>query len=753
MVWCEKDKIQDSGRHLRPTKNSDGSMIQFLNPQRRSISKEVTLGLIFIVAAVSSIALVISYGQATKRAERQLEAKADEYIAFLKNILVLPLWKYDFETINAVGQTYLQNDFVAGIHIFDGKGESIFSQIISEKPISIYRSAQLFYRGISTGRVEISLTATPLTQLRRQYFLSIVITVAINLLSLVLLTGLLMRRSLKKPLRQLDEIVTSYSAGNSKSIKQDMPYVELRSFVETLRRMGEQIDEQLTVIQQAERKYRSIFENALEGIYQSKPDGRIISANPAFAAILGYDSPQQLIEQISDVGKQHYVDEHQRQGFIRQLEQGKVVESFEVQLYRKDRQIIWVSINSRPIYDEKGRLRHFEGLVQDITRRKTTEMQLRQAQKMEAIGTLAGGIAHDFNNILGVIIGCSELVLQNLHESETAKEDMETVLDAAFRAKSMVRQILTFSRQSESETQPLVLAPLIKEVVKFLRATIPTSIDMQLSLDESNSAVLADPIEIQQILMNLCANSAYAMAPEGGNLTICLESVILDAQEAFQSPDLRDGSYVKLSVNDTGKGIPKDIIHRIFDPFFTTKRIGEGTGLGLSVVHGIVKKHLGALFVDSEIGNGTTFTVFLPRLEHPGIEIVAEQVSDLPKGTERILLVDDEAVLADILQRILSGLGYRVYTQTSSAKAYKMFCKTPDRFDLVITDQTMSDMTGTILAEKIRKIRPMIPVIICTGLKDDQMVIAAKKVGVNRMLIKPLRRDELSLVIREVFDG
>jgi CheY-like chemotaxis protein len=316
----------------------------------------------------------------------------------------------------------------------------------------------------------------------------------------------------------------------------------------------------------------------------------------------------------------------------------------------------------------------------------------------------------------------------------------------------MVRQILAFSRQSESETQPLVLAPHIKEVVKFLRASIPTSIDIQLSLDGTKSAVLADPVEIQQIMMNLCANAAYAMAPEGGNLTISLESVILDAQEASQSPDLTEGSYVQLSVHDTGKGIPKDIIHRIFDPFFTTKNIGEGTGLGLSVVHGIVTKHKGALFVDSDIGKGTTFKVFLPRLEHPGIEVVAEQISDLPKGTERILLVDDEPILTDILQRILSGLGYHVNTQTSSIEAYEMFRKAPDRFDLIITDQTMPEITGTILTERIKAIRPTIPVILCSGLKEPQMEIASKNAGVNRMLSKPLRRDEMALVIREVLD-
>ena len=727
-------------------------MKRLLNLQRRSISKEVTLGLIVIVAAVSSIALVIAYGQDARRTERQLEAKANEYTAFLKNILVLPLWNYDFETIEAVGQTYLQNDFVAGIHIFDGKGETRFSRTMIDEPASVNRTAQLTYHGIPVGRVDIALTATPLTQLRRQFFWSFGLTVAINLLSLILLTGLLMRRSLKKPLSQLNEIVTSYSAGNSKLLKQDMPYVELRSFVETLRRMGRQIDDQLTVIQQAERKYRSIFENALEGIYQSKPDGRIISANPAFASILGYDSPQKLIEHISDVGSQHYVDERQRRTLIRQLEQGEVVEAFEVQLYRKDRRVIWVSINARPIYDGAGRLSHFEGLVQDITQRKTTEMRLRQAQKMEAIGTLAGGIAHDFNNILGVIIGCSELALNQIPSGDSARQDLEKVLDAGLRAKSLVRQILTFSRQNESEAKPLILPPLIKEMTRFLRSSLPSTIDIRLNMSRTDSVILADPIEIQQILMNLCTNAAHAMSPEGGILEIGLSEERIGPEDTSYLSELSAGPYVKLSVADTGHGIPRDVVHRIFDPFFTTKTLGEGTGLGLSVVHGIVKRNGGGIFLQSRFGRGAVFDVFWPRIEHPDFELGDAQLADLPKGDERILLVDDEKQLVDVLQRMLRELGYHVRSETDSRQALQRIQDQPEQYDLVIADHTMPHMTGLRLAEELRIVRQDLPIILCTGLKNGNLEDEAQGAGVSKLLSKPISRERLARVIREVLD-
>ena len=711
------------------------------------------MGLILTILLVSTISFFIAYSVAKAKAHEHLNAKADEYIQYLKEILVLPIWNYDYEAIDAIGKSFMQNDYIAGITIVDSRDKICVAEKKRNIVPIVKRSVKLTYFGEPIGAVEITLASGYFDIWNRQLFWYISFIILINLLSLILLTGLFMRRSLNKPLRQLDELVTSYNAGHSKFPRQEIPYVELRSFVETLQRMGQQIDDQMSTIQQAEKKYRSIFENALEGVYQSTPEGRIISANPAFAAILGYDSPAQLIQQVTDIGRQHYVDERQRRWFIRQLEKGKVIEAFEVQLHRKDGQVIWASVNARPIYDDERRLLHFEGLVQDITRRKTTEMQLRQAQKMEAIGTLAGGIAHDFNNILGVIIGCSELALNNLPEEHSAKADIEKVLDAGLNAKALVRQILTFSRQGESEYLPLILPPFLKEVTKFLRATLPSTVDIRLSIETTNGVVLADPIQIQQILMNLCTNSAHAMSPRGGKLQILLTDIDVGSEEISQHDNLKAGKYVKLSVRDTGCGIPKEALHRIFDPFFTTKNVGEGTGLGLSVVHGIVKKHGGAVLVDSVRHERTIFDVFLPKLEHPDIQIALEQVSDLPKGSEHILLVDDEEILADILQRILNGLGYHVDTYTSSIEALERFSESPDNFDLIIADHMMPDMTGVMLALKIRRIRPHLPIILCTGLKGEDIEEEAQVADITRMLIKPIRREELALIIREVLDG
>ena len=846
-----------------------------LTSSRRSISKEVSMGLILAILLVSTISFFIAYSVARAKAHEHLNAKADEYIQYLKEILVLPIWNYDYEAIEAIGKSFMQNDYIAGITIVDSRDKICVAEKKRNIVPIVKRSAKPTYFGEPIGAVEITLASGYFNIWTRQLFWYISFIILINLLSLILLTGLFMRRSLNKPLRQLDELVTSYNAGHSKFPRQEIPYVELRSFVETLQRMGQQIDDQMSAIQQAEKKYRSIFENAMEGIFQSTMEGRIISANPAFAQILGYDSPESLMENVTDIARQHYVDPEQRRVFTRKLLDEKVVSGYEVMYFQRNGEKIWISINARPIYDDRGHLMYLEGLVQDITLRKKTEArlrqlstaveqvadsimitdrlgqityvnpafessrgfalselvdqhpdvlgvdareisvyeeiwktvnsgdtwtgrmvsrkkdggtviedatvspikgdtgrflgyvavnrdvtekakienQLRQSQKMESVGTLAGGIAHDFNNILGVIIGCSELVLQNMPDGANPRKDMETVLEAALRAKSLVSQILTFSRQREGELRPLVLAPLVKEVTKFLRATLLVIIEMRVDTQGSEGAVLADPIQIQQIVMNLCTNAAHAMGAEGGELNISLSDLDLDRDAVSRIPELSAGPYVKLSVADTGCGIPKELLHRIFDPFFTTKKVGEGTGLGLSVVHGIVKKLSGAVFVDSTVNRGTVFTVFLPRLDHPDIEITAEQVSELPTGEERILLVDDEAVLAAILQRILSGLGYHVETRTRGAKALERFRDHPHRYDLLVADHTMPGMTGTLLIEAVRKIRPDLPVILCTGLKDRRMEIAAEAVGVDRMLVKPIRRDELALSIREVLDG
>ena len=499
---------------------------------------------------------------------------------------------------------------------------------------------------------------------------------------------------------------------------------------------------------QAEKKYKSIFDNAVMGIFQTTPAGRVISANPAFARILGYDSPEEVLSTVTDVSRQLYVNSENRRKLLRLIEELGTVQDFEVQFFRKNRSIAWITINIHTVIDNGGKLLYYEGAIQDITDRKNLETQLRQAQKMEAIGTLAGGIAHDFNNILGVIIGYTDMAHAGARP-EKQRYYLDQVLRACDRAKNLVNQILTFSRQSEQEKKPVLITPIIREGVKLLRSSLPSTIQITQNILDSSSAVLADPTQIHQILMNLCTNAAQAMRDRDGIITIQLDHDHIDPAETHNRLGLMEGDYARLTVSDTGYGIDTSIVDRIFDPFFTTKEPGEGTGLGLSVVYGIAKNCSGAVDVSSEPGKGTTFSVYLPLIETDE-QMYEEAAEPVFGGTERILFVDDEAALVEVGKMMLASLGYHVTSRTSSIEALEVFRARPHDFDLVITDMTMPNMTGVDLAKVLLRIRPDIPIVLCTGFSEMISEEKAKILGIRQFVMKPLFRKDLAGVIREV---
>lgn len=394
----------------------------------------------------------------------------------------------------------------------------------------------------------------------------------------------------------------------------------------------------------------------------------------------------------------------------------------------------------------------------DITARKRAEeekerlqAQLRQAQKMEAIGTLAGGIAHDFNNILAPIIGYTEMVLGETPESNPARHDLEQVLKAAGRARELVKQILAFSRYgSEQQRVPLEIGSIVKEALKLLRASLPATIEIQQRVEKSTA--LADATQVHQVLMNLCTNAAHAMN-ERGTLSVSLDSVDLTQKDsnALADRDLKPGPYLKLTVSDTGHGMDAATMQRIFDPYFTTKRVGSGSGLGLAVVHGIAKRHGGAVFVQSEVGKGSTFDFYLPRIEAK-VRSGQPSSSVLPRGDEQILLVDDEQVVVNLGRSMLRQLGYSVVGKTSALDALEVFRRNPEAFDLVITDYTMPNLTGTDLAVEILEIRPDIPIILCTGYSEKVTEESARDLGITAFAVKPLDRRQMAQLVRSVLD-
>jgi PAS domain S-box-containing protein len=417
----------------------------------------------------------------------------------------------------------------------------------------------------------------------------------------------------------------------------------------------------------------------------------------------------------------------------------------------------YIHARGMPVFNNKGNVVQINNVVQDISEQKRGERerrklqsQLVQAQKLEAIGTLAGGIAHDFNNILFAIFGYTELTLSGKATGEELRANLEQVLLAARRARDLVQQILAFSRQTEKAFKPLKFSLVIKEVLKMIRATLPATITIQQEI-KSNGLVLGDPTQLHQVLVNLCTNAAHAMNDYGGVITVRLDECVLNEPSVNLISKLPPGKYLRLVVSDSGKGMDEKIRQRIFDPFFTTKTDGEGTGLGLSVVLGIVQNHHGSISVYSEPGVGTTFNIYIPAAKSEEIRETPAS-AEIPEGNERILLIDDEIPLTKVVKRMLDSLGYSVIISNSSLSALAEFSKVPDQFNLVITDMTMPYMTGEDLAVKIKDIRSDIPIILLTGFNPRANDGHLKDKGIDAVMMKPLTKLEIAMTVRNVLD-
>lgn len=393
-------------------------------------------------------------------------------------------------------------------------------------------------------------------------------------------------------------------------------------------------------------------------------------------------------------------------------------------------------------------------IFDDVTERMQTERRLQQAQKVEAVGTLSGGIAHDFNNILSALLGYAEMAREDSPSGSSTAQYLEQVIKSGNRAKDLVKQILSFARQQDSECISFVPASLVKETMEMLRPTIPSTIEIIENVDPQTRSVFADPNQFIQILMNLCTNAYQALEETGGKITVSLKETSLKEEELLHEPDIEAGSFVKLSVSDTGIGMSAETMDKIFDPFFTTKEVGKGTGMGLSIVHGIVNNYGGLTTLESEVGEGTTFHVFLPvERNTTSTEIKVLYETQSPVGKERILFVDDEETLATMGKHMLERLGYIVTVSTSSYEALETFQNQPDQFDLIITDQTMPEMTGANMAEKMLLIRSDIPIILCTGYSSIMPKEKAISMGIREYMSKPVSKNDLALSIRKVLDA
>lgn len=498
-----------------------------------------------------------------------------------------------------------------------------------------------------------------------------------------------------------------------------------------------------------EKRYRDLYENAPIAYISLDPDGIILNCNRKALQLSGYAASELIGRNARDL----FARARGADLFLHSLSKGRVLKDKELKITVRDNQSIWVSMSVDAVRDSNGRITELRMMILDISRRKLLESQLMQSQKMEAIGTLAGGIAHDFNNILSPIFGYAEMMLMDAIDDTPEKEHLETILDCANHAKELVSQILTFGRKKEHALIAVDSSKAIMDSLSLIRSVLPATIRLETKIYDDCYTIMADPVQLHQVMMNLVTNACHAMKNiSDGCISISLENV--DQPPSFMDAGHSGKSYVRLSVSDTGSGIENEHIDKIFDPYFSTKKEGDGSGIGLSVVHGIVESHGGFIQVESREGKGTRFDIYLPQShEIIAAEHTLNEPAEIEKGCERVLLVDDDRKVAMMETHMLKKLGYSVSCFTNSTNAVKEIKNNPNLFDLIITDMTMPDINGIQLADMIYRIKPELPVILCTGLGETLEKKEYHLPSIKALLKKPVAIRDLSRAMRSALSG
>ena len=527
-------------------------------------------------------------------------------------------------------------------------------------------------------------------------------------------------------------------------------------FINFLQKHKEQLEilvaERTSQLYKAEEKYRLAMEATLDGIWDWNVKTGQVSYSHSWLNIL---SEKKLApEYKSWESKIHPEDKHKVLSSLQDHWAGKTPQwEMEHRLKTKTGEWKWVLGRGRVVETSSdGRISRMVGTMTDISERKKLDDRFKQIQKMESIGNLAGGIAHDFNNLLFPIVGMSEMLLEDLPVDSPEHRKIQEIFSAGKRGADLVRQILTFSRQSDHKVIPVRIQTVLRELLKLSRATIPSNIQIVEEIVPDCGMVMADPTKIHQVGMNIITNAFHAVEVKGGTITIQLKEIFVEEND-IASSILKKGRYVQLSVSDTGHGMSRETMNKIFDPYFTTKEQGKGTGLGLSVVYGIIKEHNGEIAVESELEKGTVFHIWLPIIEEKFVQENKGGAIDFPTGNESILLVDDEKSVARLEAQVLTRLGYNVTFYVSSQDALEAFQNNINGFDLVITDMTMPEMTGDHLAEAILSIRPDMPIIICTGFSERINEERAEQIGAKGFLMKPVTKFDMARMVRKMLDG
>jgi len=611
-------------------------------------------------------------------------------------------------------------------------------------------SQDIFLNNVFAGRILLQDDMQFIHRFRQLSIYSVSVATGIAL-ALAFLLATALQRLISTPITSLATLSQQVTRDQDYSLRASrFGDDEVGHLVDSFNDMLSRIEARSLALQDSEQRFRSVIDQAVDAFFLHDMNGRFIDVNLRACSDLGYTRDELLAMSVEDIDAKTDNGQYPKK-FWRDLPMETPL-TLEGEYRRKDGTTF--PVESRLGLLALGENRFIMLLARDITERREAEIdkikmetRLQQAQKMESIGTLAGGIAHDFNNILFPILGYTEFAMSKLPEGNEIRGYLEEVLKGVMRAKELVKQILTFSRQEAQALSLVQIHLIVKETTKLLRASIPATIEIRTNIDPHCGYVLANPTQIHQVLMNLCTNAYHAMRETGGILGIALAPYRLDNRETLKDSHLVPGTYLRLEVSDSGYGIEPDTLKRIFEPYFTTKPKGEGTGLGLSVVHGIVTGHGGHITVYSEPGRGTTFHVYLPMAEaEPIMEGAISQA--IPFGDESILLVDDEETIVEIIQKMLEELGYQVTAFTSPMAALAKFREQADAFDLVITDMTMPKMTGYQLAQELLESRKETPIIMCTGFSELINEETAKAIGIREYIMKPVAITELANTIR-----
>jgi two-component system, cell cycle sensor histidine kinase and response regulator CckA len=739
-------------------------------------SKNITLSnslrnrLIFTVSFIFIFTMFTNFWFSSHRAKVLNSEKASEYLLYLRDNLEVPLWNMDNDWVESICKSFANNEMIGFLKVTDGDDNILFQKANSKEQGIEIKRIELNCRKYYVGSIELGLSGQLYKRQNQKMLLINILTMALVILGLALSTKFILNTILEKPLSHLLKKINDISRGEYDDTSQQFKHFEVITILEKFNHMSSEVKKrEISLIEtnkqleleiatrkkieeahkDSEKRYSQLVENLTVGVFRSSPkrDGSFLMVNKAMLNMLGYqDKDQFLAKSVSSIYKNPQM-RTQLLGML--LKQGKI-QGFECEFVKKDGTTLIGLTSSQISFDSEGNPLYNDGIIEDITHRKHLEKQIKQTQKMEALGTLAGGIAHDFNNILSSVFGFTEVAKLRYASGKEMNDSLDEILNAGIRARGLIKQIMTFSHRSEVKQIAMNINPILKETVKFLRASLPAMIEISYDNKGKENFIWGDPTQIHQILMNLCTNSAHAMV-HGGILEINLDDIRIHEQSKPLFQGLKSGDYICLQVRDTGHGIKSDHLERLFEPFFTTKPRGEGTGMGLAVVHGIVTKMGGDVFVESIWGTGSCFSVLIPKFQGEIIDSGLNYQS-FKTGKGGILFVDDEIGFLKSGTEILSEHGYDVISATSGQQAIEIIQSDRQRFDLIVTDMIMPKMTGLEMAIRIKEIRRGIPIILCTGFSTDIDKKTRQDAGIDEVVLKPILSNELIDAIERVMN-